>query len=110
MKGLAENLDILSRVVRQANHSLRERGEYGARPRWDPETVDQIIGDYQETLRECYTLIDENKRYNLSRGQTSGPLRNIEWNVLVQPSVDRLRQRIILHNSKILHFLKPFEM
>jgi hypothetical protein len=64
------------------------------------------VGDYEATLHECYDLICANNRY---RGGSTA-LRNIEWNVLLQPSVERLRQRIVLHNSKILHVLKPFEM
>jgi hypothetical protein len=74
--------------------------------RWDRSSLREIIGDYEATLQECTELLNRNRRYRVG----GGPLRNIEWNVLVQPSVDRMRERIILHNSKILHVLKPFEM
>ncbi|KAF7561449.1 hypothetical protein G7046_g2690 [Stylonectria norvegica] len=106
VKGLAENLDILSQVVHQATNSLQTQGAYNAVARWDPASLDQIIGDYGGTLRECEALLRSNDRYRV--GSTA--LRNVEWNVLVQPSADALRQRIALHNSKILHFLKPFEI
>ncbi|KAK1997603.1 hypothetical protein LX36DRAFT_578104 [Colletotrichum falcatum] len=105
VRGLAENLDILTRVVNKADQSLQQERVF--KPlRWDPLSLEEIIGDYKETLNECRNLITDNNRYRLS----SGPLRNIEWNVLVAPAADRLRERIALHNSKILHVLKPFEI
>ncbi|KAH7140108.1 hypothetical protein B0J13DRAFT_61382 [Dactylonectria estremocensis] len=106
VKYLAESLDILTRVVAQANSSLQRQGGYNAVARWDRSSLGQIIGDYQATLRECHELLGSNERYRIG----SNPLRNIEWNVLVQPTADQLRQRISLHNSKILHVLKPFEI
>ncbi|PNH44591.1 hypothetical protein VD0004_g3083 [Verticillium dahliae] len=106
VKGLAENLNILSRVLAQANQSLREQGAYNTPVRWDEASLLEIIGDYRKTLQECYELVETNTRYRLS----SGPVRNIEWNVLVQPNADRLRQRLLLHNSKVLLVLKPFEI
>ncbi|KDN60445.1 hypothetical protein CSUB01_00551 [Colletotrichum sublineola] len=96
VRGLAENLDILTRVVKQADESLRRESAF--KPlRWDPSSLQEIIGDYNETLTECRTLIADNNRYRSS----GGPLRNIEWNVLVAPAADRLRARIALHNSKL---------
>lgn len=107
MRGLAENLDILSSVIAQAESSLqRERQGAKARVRWDRRSLIEIVGDYEGTLRECRELLESNARY---RGGSS-PFRNLEWNLLVQPTADQLRQRIILHNSKVLHILKPFEM
>jgi hypothetical protein len=106
VRGLAENLDILSKVVRQANQSLLEQGAFRSSPRWDPASLVQITGDFERTLKECHDLLETNERYAMS----SGPIGNIEWNILLQPNVTRLRQRIVLHNSKILTFLKPFEM
>ncbi|KAF9869676.1 hypothetical protein CkaCkLH20_12863 [Colletotrichum karsti] len=106
VRGLADNLDILGRVVIQADQSLRRDVSFSKSLRWDPSSLGEIIGDYQDTLKECFELIDENNRYR----SASGPLKNIEWNVLVAPAADRLRARIALHNSKILHVLKPFEI
>jgi hypothetical protein len=75
--------------------------------RWDRGSLLDIIGDYHETLAECRRLLEDNRRYGAS---ANNPLRNIEWNALVQPNVDRLRHRIQLHNSRIQIALKPFEM
>ncbi|KAK7416812.1 hypothetical protein QQX98_005005 [Neonectria punicea] len=106
VKDLARNLDILSSVVAQATSSLQRQGAYNAVARWDRTSLNQIIGDYHRTLQECHELIRSNERYRAG----SNPLRNIEWNVLVQPNADQLRQRISLHNSKVLQVLKPFEI
>ncbi|KAK3177784.1 hypothetical protein K4F52_009482 [Lecanicillium sp. MT-2017a] len=105
VKNLAESLNLLSRVVSEASVSLRREGGGSSVIRWDRVSLQQIVGDYDSTLRECRDLISSNKQYHGG----NNPLKNIEWNVLVQPSVERLRQRIILHHSKIQHFLKPFE-
>ncbi|KAF6791739.1 hypothetical protein CMUS01_16206, partial [Colletotrichum musicola] len=106
VRGLAENLDTIGLVVIQADKSLRSEGAFSRAPRWDPSSLGEIIGDYESTLQECVELIKNNNRHRLG----GGPLRNIEWNVLVAPSADRLRARIALHNSKVLHVLKPFEI
>ncbi|KGQ01954.1 hypothetical protein PAAG_11347 [Paracoccidioides lutzii Pb01] len=59
-----------------------------------------------KTIRDCEKLIRHNYRYN----NVSSPRQGISWNVLVQPDVERLRNRISLHNLKILFILKPFEI
>ncbi|KAL0929666.1 uncharacterized protein CTRU02_215309 [Colletotrichum truncatum] len=106
VRGLAQSLDILSRVVIQADQSLRRDGSFTKSLRWDPSSLGEIIGDYLDTINDCVELLNKNHRYRLS----SGPVKNIEFNVLVAPAADRLRARIALHNSKILHVLKPFEI
>lgn len=72
---------------------------------WDGATLLDIVGDYNATLNECRELLRMNRRY-LS---TTGVIKNVSWNALVQPSVDRLRNRIIFHNTKIQLFLVPFK-
>jgi hypothetical protein len=106
VRGLAESLDILKQVLTQARTSLRQQGAPNATLRWDQTSLAEIVGDYNQTLEACKTLLEKNKRYRLG----TSPLRNVDWHVLVQPDVEHLRQRIQLHNSKLLHVLKPFEM
>lgn len=105
VRTLASSLKILNDVVTEADSSLRKQGINGS-VRWDHISLLEIIGDYEGTLRECLNLLRANERYRVG----SNPLRNLEWNVLVQPTADQLRQRIVLHNHKINHVLKPFEM
>lgn len=105
---LAENLNILANVVTKAQASLRSHGVQGAgQIRWDPASLLDIVGDFRATLRECEQLLRDNERYGSA---PDTPVRSIGWNVLVQPTVDRLRGRIQLHNARIQTVLKPFEM
>jgi hypothetical protein len=101
VRGLAESLNILNQVVTQASSSLRQQGAPNATLRWDQTSLDEIVGDYTQTLEACKILLEKNKRYRLG----TSPLRNIDWHVLVQSDVNHLRQRIQLHNSKLLHVL-----
>lgn len=64
---------------------------------WDRDTLLDIVGDFDATLRECYRLVRTNKSY----AAASGPVRNVQWNAMVMPSVERLRHRILMHQSKI---------
>lgn len=73
---------------------------------WDLTSLNEIVGDYHQTLRHCEKLLRDNYRYN----NASSPRQGISWNSFVQPEVDRLRSRISLHNLKILFVLKPFEI
>lgn len=77
-----------------------------AMPVWDLTSVKEIIGDYQSTLIECRRLLQQNQQFR--HGST--PMSNIEWNLLLQPVVDRLQARVLMHNNKILFLLKPLEI
>ncbi len=80
-------------------------GSQGA-PRWNFASLNEIIGDYQRTIHECRRLLLSNRQYGLG----VGPLRNMEWNILVQPQAAALQKRILHHNSKILIIIKPLEI
>lgn len=105
VRALACSLRILNDIVTEADSSLRQQGINGS-VRWDHLSLLEIIGDYEGTLGECRELLQANARYRVG----TNAFRNLEWNALVQPTADRLRQRITLHNSKINHVLKPFEI
>jgi hypothetical protein len=72
----------------------------------DIDSLNQIIGDYNDTLRACKEFLVENRRYV----ETTGRLSNIEWNVNAMPRVNHLRDRIQMHNIRIQHFLRPLQM
>lgn len=73
---------------------------------WDPDSFMEILGDFEDTLNECFRLLENNRSYN----SATGPVNNLCWSVFVLPNVHRLQQRILVHHAKIWHFLKPFEM
>ncbi|OJD17417.1 hypothetical protein AJ78_02489 [Emergomyces pasteurianus Ep9510] len=109
VKSLATNLENVYRVASNAALQL-ETAPIGrsrtSKQLWDLASLNEIVGDYHQTLRHCEKLLRDNYRYN----NTSSPSRGISWNSFVQPDVDRLRNRISLHNLKILFVLKPFEI
>ncbi|KAK3366785.1 hypothetical protein B0T24DRAFT_368237 [Lasiosphaeria ovina] len=108
VRHLAESLESLSRIISTAKGSFRSHGlPPPDEPPWDETTLLEIIGDYNATLNECVRLINENRTYARA---TTGPIANVVWNIMVQPNVEKLRRRIVLHNTKIQHLLKPFEM
>ncbi|OJD25607.1 hypothetical protein ACJ73_03018 [Blastomyces percursus] len=109
VRSLATNLENIYRVASNATFQL-ETSPLGrsidSKQLWDLSSLNEILGDYHETLRHCEKLLRDNYRYN----NASDPRRGISWNSFVQPDVDRLRSRISLHNLKILFVLKPFEI
>jgi len=105
---LAQSLERLESVINNARDQFHNHGQelpnaFG----WDQASLVEIIGDYSETLDDCFRLLEENHSYNST---TTGPGKNIYWNVFVQPRVEVLRRRILLHNSKIEHVLRPFQI
>ncbi|KAK0645373.1 hypothetical protein B0T16DRAFT_411086 [Cercophora newfieldiana] len=104
---LAQSLERLENVINQARLEFQNHGEVLPDTLgWDRHSLVEIIGDYHSTLCDCKLLLQENQSYNA----TTGPGGNIYWNLFVQPRVQSLRQRILLHNSKIEHVLQPFKI
>ncbi|KAI9781265.1 MAG: hypothetical protein M1839_006057 [Geoglossum umbratile] len=106
VRNLAQNLDNVSHVVSNAFSNLQAPPNRLAAPPWDFSSLWEIIGDYHSTINECKKLLLECQRYH----QGGSALRNIEWNIFVQPTVKRLTEQILLHNSKTLFLLKPLEI
>ncbi|KAK0627975.1 hypothetical protein B0T14DRAFT_146694 [Immersiella caudata] len=106
VRHLATSLRQLENVINHARSQFTNFGEAPVTLGWDPVSLAEIIGDYSATLRDCERLLRENESYNV----TTGAGRNLRWSVFVQPRVDSLRQRILLHNSIIGHVLQPFRI
>jgi hypothetical protein len=108
LEHLAQSLDDLTSVIVTAQESFRSRRlnplpvAFG----WDRDTLLDIVGDFETTLKECHLLVRTNNSY----AAPSGPVINLRWNLVVMPIVERLRRRVLMHQSKIQHFLRPFEM
>lgn len=104
IKDLAQNLKDITSVVSNASRQLQQSpNEDGL---WDLSSLVEIIGDYHRTLTDCQDILHENSQFS----QNTNPLYNIQWNVLVQPRIDRLRSRLQFHNSKIAILIKPLEL
>lgn len=96
---LAQNLDSIQKIIQNAERQLRERRlrDFGPVP-FDLDAFDQIVGDYAGTLDECNTLLVNNKKY---RRDHQGFVYNIIWNLDVNPTVVRLRDKVAFHNVKV---------
>jgi hypothetical protein len=97
IKDLAQNLDKIRNVVQNAFDLLQTHGGSVTTPISDVSSLNEIIGSYNTTLYECQRLLDKNKDYR----QGESALANVEWNILVQPTAQVLRQKIMIHNSKV---------
>ncbi|KAH7173287.1 uncharacterized protein B0J16DRAFT_389171 [Fusarium flagelliforme] len=107
VSSLHSSLKELERVVRRAQESFRNHGALdNDKLGGDRNTLFEIIGDYNATLRECRQLLNDNQFYE----ETTGPIRNISWNINVMPQVEHLRGRIQMHTSRVQHILKPFQI
>ncbi|KAJ4014616.1 hypothetical protein NW752_007387 [Fusarium irregulare] len=104
---LQKSLEDLEDAVIRAQQSLLNHGAVSTdRLGGDRDSLFEIIGDYNGTLRECEQLLDDNRRY----AETTGPIKNIGWNISVMPQVEHLRGRLQMHSSRIQHILKPFQI
>lgn len=104
---LHESLKQLDEAIARAQDSpLAHRSSNHDISIGDRASLNQIIGDYNDTLRACKQFLVENRLY----AQTTGPLSNIDWNVNAMPRVNHLRERIQMHNMRIQHVLRPLQM
>lgn len=119
IRNLAENLRNITTVIENAASSWQQQSMRGLgggnfrglpprspRREWDLSSLREIIGDYYRTIQDCKKLIEENSNFRMDRNFAY----NIEWNLVIQPKVNQLRQRLESHNSKILILLKPLEL
>lgn len=108
VESLAQSLQHLTTVIEAARQSFASQRLEPPPPTfgWHRQSLLEIVGDFDATLRECDRLITDNKSYSTA----PGPMRNLQWNAFVMPSVERLRRRILMHQSKLKHLLIPFEI
>lgn len=97
VQNLKSNLDAIIDVVQNASQQTSRNERRRDANNWDLSSIKEIVGDYERTLNDSKQLLHENRQF--SRGKN--PLVNIEWNIVVMPTVTRLRERISFHNSKV---------
>ncbi|GKU14879.1 unnamed protein product [Fusarium langsethiae] len=104
---LHRSLKELENAVCRAHESLRSHGASDTDSLCgDKDSLFEVIGDYNATLSECHQLLMNNRRY----AETTGPIKNIDWNINIMPQVEHLRSRIQMHTCRIQHILKPFQI
>ncbi|KAH0559505.1 hypothetical protein GP486_003982 [Trichoglossum hirsutum] len=108
IKSLGRNLELIKRIICNAEDQLKQVSlrEFGPE-QFDLGALDQIVGNYSATLRECDNLILNNAKF-IKDG--SGFVSNIVYNFNVEPEAARLKERVGFHNIKILMVLEPLEI
>ncbi|KAG8528528.1 uncharacterized protein KY384_007446 [Bacidia gigantensis] len=110
IQSLGENVQQLGKVIEnftsQIPQPLPPDGQ------WDLKSFVKICGDFGRTIQECRQLLHDRRKFaDVHEGPAgSQVLRNIQWNLAIEPEVRRLYERVKFHNIKIITMLKPFEM
>lgn len=73
---------------------------------WRQTTLLKICGDFDKTIKESEKLLEDHSVFGRGRDNF---VVNVRWNLLIEPEVQRLRDRVHFHNVKILTVLKPLE-
>ena len=100
------SLQSLEGVIDHARQAFRQRIYLDDTTVFNEDRLEDVIGCYRKTLQDCCNLLRQNRRYE----EVSGPRRNLAFNILVRPEVDRLRDRVKMHNLRIQNALRPMEM
>ena len=88
----ARNLGNLVSVVEQAHPGF----EPASRQASTTTDLNQILGDFNELLRDCFLLLDDKSVY-----ATQAFPYNIQWYLQVKEEVEQLRDRIAFLNIKV---------
>lgn len=75
------------------------RGDLGA--------LAEVTGDFQGTLRECQTLLDNRAKFGRNKADF---VTNVLWHSTIESEVNSLRERVHLHETKLFFAIKPFEI
>lgn len=84
-----------------------ERGEEDDIYRVQLQPLSDMTGDFQETLEECNTLLNNHKHF---RRNAANFIDNVIWHTTVERDILVLTERLQFHVTKVLFILKPLEM
>ena len=106
IRGLGRTLEILKA---QAADQERRSGPYlepstSASQEGARQDFFEAVGDYEETLRACESLLTKHKDI---QKDGAGFVKNVIWGSAIQGKVDALLTRIQTHNGKIHLLLEP---
>jgi hypothetical protein len=90
---LAINLNLISSIVQQAQN---QAATFNVVSRPVP-VAHQVLGNFRETLTDCEYLLDDQRYFTKHDGFVS----NISFYYQIDPEVQKLRDRIALHNIKV---------
>jgi hypothetical protein len=84
---------------------LRDHGPLDSEPL--QREARELIGDFNTTLKECRTILSNNKEILRDR---SGFVQNVKWGLSTEKQVDELRTRIQFHIQKIQIFMESIRL
>ena len=99
--------DALQQAVEQSDDlDLDAQGTY-ARSNPLKRESEELIGDFNSTLKECREILVSNVSLQRDR---AGFIQNVVWNASTQKRVDDLRTRIQFHCQKIYLVIEPVQL
>jgi hypothetical protein len=110
LKHFAESLERLNDVFNNVEQQReirawlpydRSRLQTALRP------LPDITGDFTKTLRACDKLLSDHSKF---RRNAAGFVDNVRWWMGVEAEVDKLKERVRFHSTKILLITKPVEL
>lgn len=104
---LHSNLTNIETIVATANSSLSHDviGAFGPQI-YDTKSLTDIIGNFQLTLEECRSWLNDDSKFR----KKDGFITNIIYNLNVDPQVVRLTERLAFHSTKVGLVLDPFNI
>ena len=94
--------ELLEDIVAKAEEVTYDDGPpiFGqATPKWNLSPLLDVCGDFKGTLEKCKEVLVEHISSSRDRGFLS-PIISIRWNMTIRPVVERLREKVAIHNRK----------
>lgn len=93
---LAKNLQQLGQVIRDVAKQVPSLSADDHK--WDLKALPHICGDFKRTLNDCDKFLRDESKFSQGRGRF---IYNVQWNLLIEPEVARLKDRVAFHNIKV---------
>lgn len=71
------------------------------------EALRQITGNFLQTLQDCERLLSNNSKFKRTKANF---VDNVVWHSSTELDINKLRQRVHFHQTKINFITKPFEL
>lgn len=103
---LADSLKRLEKIVENADLQHPHRPWHKDASHAGPNTLQEVTGDFLQTLSECQKLLDDNSKFHRS---SANFIDNVVWWSETEREVNSLRDRVHFHVTKVTLISKPFE-
>lgn len=103
---MADGLKRLEKIIENADRQHPQRPWHKGIKHAGPNTLQEVTGDFLQTLHECQTLLDDNSKF---RRSSSNFIDNVMWWSATESEVNSLRERVHFHVTKVTFIARPFE-